>query len=56
MNIQFIDDFLRGQRDCEKGIPHQLGNSPEYDRGYAAEYEMSAIQDEITVGDYVVRG
>lgn len=48
--MNFIDDFLKGQRDCEKGVPHQSGKSEAYDRGYAAEYEMAAIQDEITGG------
>ena len=46
--MSFIDEFLRGQHDCDKGTPHQPGQSPDYDRGYAAEYEMAAIQDEIT--------
>jgi hypothetical protein len=33
------DDFLKGQRDCEKGAVHQSGKSESYDRGYAAQYQ-----------------
>ena len=44
----FVSDFLLGQSDCEKGIPHKAGQSAAYNRGYAAEYEISAIHDEIT--------
>lgn len=47
--MSFIDDFLRGQRDCSKGVPHKQGQSEAYNRGYAAEYEMSAIKDEISL-------
>lgn len=36
----FIEDFLRGQRDCSQGVQHQAGQSQAYDRGYAAEYEQ----------------
>lgn len=31
-------EFLRGQRHCEQGLPHQEGQHPDYDRGYATEY------------------
>jgi len=34
MNLEFIDDFLKGQRDADKGLPHQAGKSEAYDRGY----------------------
>lgn len=46
--MSFIDDFLEGQLDCCKGIPHKEGMSDDYTRGYSSEYEMAAIQDEIT--------
>ena len=36
------DDFLQGQRDCEKGVPHKDG-SESYNRGYAAQYELEQI-------------
>ncbi len=32
-----IDDFIKGQEDCEKGIPH-TDKSPDYTRGYDYEY------------------
>lgn len=34
-----LEDFIRGQSDCSKGIPHKDGQGYSYDRGYAAEYE-----------------
>lgn len=42
--IDFIDDFLAGQRDCLDGIPHQPGRSESYDRGYADQYEREQIE------------
>ncbi len=45
--MQFVDDFMAGQRDCQKGIPHEAGHSEAYDRGYGAEYEWNCIQDEM---------
>lgn len=35
----FITDFLKGQSDCSKGVPHKAGNSEAYDRGYATEHD-----------------
>jgi hypothetical protein len=43
------DDFLRGQRDCMEGKPHQLGESESYDRGYGAEYESEQIKTEMSL-------
>lgn len=48
--MSFINEFLKGCNDCKKGISHQSGNTEAYDRGYSAEYERAAIQDEITGG------
>jgi hypothetical protein len=48
--MNFSDEFLRGQKDCAKGIPH-TPQSEAYNRGYAAEYEMNAIKDERTKDD-----
>ena len=38
--ITDASEFLRGQRDCEQGIPHKAGQSEEYNRGYAYQYEL----------------
>lgn len=45
---RFADDFLKGQKDAAKGIPHQAGKSEAYDKGYAAQYEAEAMKDETT--------
>lgn len=37
--MSFVDDFFRGQRDCQEGIPHKAGQSEAYDRGYSTEYQ-----------------
>lgn len=36
------DDFLRGQQDCKLGKAHKSGQSEDYNRGYAAQYELEA--------------
>lgn len=36
------DEFLRGQQDCKEGKPHKSG-STDYDRGYAAQYELEQV-------------
>lgn len=38
-----IHDFVRGQKDCRNGVPHQSGKSESYDRGYSFEYEFEQI-------------
>ena len=43
---QSIEDFLRGQTHCAKGIPHRPGNSEDYDRGYSAQYTLEQILTE----------
>jgi hypothetical protein len=44
----FIADFLRGQRDCKKGIPAPVNASEDYMRGYGAQYTAEQIADEQT--------
>jgi len=34
----YSTDFLQGQRDCKKGIPHESGKSQAYTRGFATQY------------------
>lgn len=36
-------EFLRGQNDCKNGEPHKPNQSNDYDRGYAAQYELEAV-------------
>ena len=42
----FIDDFLRGQIDAEKGAPHVGDQSDAYDRGYETQYASEQVQSE----------
>ena len=37
-------EFMRGSRDCEKGIRHEDGNSEAYDEGYAHQYQLEQIR------------
>lgn len=46
--MQQIDDFLNGQADCHRGLPHKPGQSKDYDRGYAAQYELEQMNNERT--------
>lgn len=39
MTEEQIIDYFEGMRDAEIGVPHKSGRSPEYDRGYAEQYE-----------------
>lgn len=41
------DEFMRGQRDCINGIPHK-SDSKDYDRGYAAQYELEQVTEKIS--------
>lgn len=43
------DDYLRGQRDCKDGIPQRAGQSPSYNRGYAAQYEWEQVMTELSL-------
>ena len=42
-DAEFIDDFLRGQNDCSKGVDHKPDQSDAYTRGYNAEYAAEQI-------------
>lgn len=48
-------DFLRGQRDCQNGIPHTTG-SESYNRGYAAQYQHEQNMTEISLMQERLRG
>jgi len=37
-------EFLKGQQDCAKGIPHKEGMTDSYDRGFNAQYELEQVQ------------
>lgn len=39
--------FLRGEKDCLDGVAHEDGKGNDYDRGYAARYEMEQLLGEI---------
>ena len=39
--------FLRGEKDCLDGVAHKDGKGRDYDRGYAARYEMEQLLGEI---------
>lgn len=32
-------EFIEGAQDCIKGVPHKIGKSEEYNKGYAYQYE-----------------
>jgi len=42
-----VSDFIRGQEDCKNGVEHK-SISEAYTRGYAAQYELEAMNDEMT--------
>ena len=44
--MQKITDFIAGQKDCRDGDPHQQGQSEDYDKGYAFQYEIEQISGE----------
>lgn len=45
---QKIEDFLRGERDCDAGHPHKPNESMDYDRGYRVQYELEQLATERT--------
>lgn len=45
--IKNASDFLRGQRDCQEGVPHKPGQSEDYDRGYSAQYTSEQVRAEM---------
>ena len=46
--VESAEDFMRGQLDCKTGVPHQAGQSNDYDRGYSAQYTHEQIKAEMT--------
>ena len=42
-DIKNVGAFLQGELDCLKGISHQRNCDPDYDRGYAARYELEQL-------------
>jgi hypothetical protein len=43
--IERKGDYKKGREDCKNGIPHlQERSTPEYDKGYAAQYELDEIK------------
>jgi len=44
-----IFDFVQGQQDCKNGKPHEAGHSLDYDRGYATQYELEQVNNEMRV-------
>lgn len=46
--MSYADDFLQGQRDCIKGIPHESGKSEAYNDGYSAQYTYDQVMTEAT--------
>ena len=39
--------FIQGELDCLNGVAHADGKGNDYDRGYAARYEMEQLLGEI---------
>tara|TARA_R110002167_G_scaffold64293_4_gene181661 strand:- start:126 stop:362 length:237 start_codon:yes stop_codon:yes gene_type:complete len=39
--------FIQGELDCLNGVAHSEGKGTDYDRGYAARYEMEQLLGEI---------
>ena len=39
--------FIQGELDCLDGVAHAEGKGTDYDRGYAARYEMEQLLGEI---------
>ena len=44
MNEQWVNDFLLGQMDCQKGVEHKDGSDAN-NRGYAAQYESEQVNE-----------
>ena len=41
-----VHEFVYGQRDCSKGIPHKDGTES-YNAGYSAQYQLEQINGEM---------
>jgi hypothetical protein len=42
-------EYLRGMQACSEGKEHQAGQSREYDKGFAAQYEHEQVLTEISL-------
>ena len=45
---KFEDDFLQGQKDCQKGEPAKLDGSKAYLRGFSTQYTHDQNMSELT--------
>lgn len=43
--MNFLSEWMQGQKDCQDGISHTDGRGDSYDLGYSEEYEKQQIQD-----------
>ena len=43
------NEYLRGQSDCKNGLPHQPNQHPDYDRGFAIQYEWEQVLTQTTL-------
>ena len=43
-------EFLKGQIDCQEGVPHEAGKSADYDRGYSAQYTHEQNMEALSRG------
>ncbi len=41
-----IFEFIKGQRDCRNGAPHQAGHTESYDNGYSFQYHLEQVLSE----------
>jgi len=44
MRNTFIDDWMRGTKDCREGRPHKTDQGQHYDSGYSAEYHRQQAE------------
>lgn len=51
-DIQSADDFLDGQKDCQRGVKPKAGASEDYRRGYACEYAREQLATELGLSEF----
>ena len=42
-------EFMQGMSDCEEGLEHEAGKGVDYDRGFAAQYELEQMRTHETM-------
>lgn len=47
-SVFYVDNFLRGQQDCEAGRPHRDDMGDGYDDGYSAQHTKEQVQAEMS--------